>query len=91
MIARSPRVGAPFCCCATVCFDCERIENRIAHSCPDNERGASETKLHQTFGSNLIFFGTFHRKSTIVQRLFVGKSKSTFAKSGRIFKGGQFP
>src|SRR5260370_6510502 len=71
---------------------CERIENVVAHGCPVNERWrVSETKLHQTFGSDLILFGTFHRRSTIVQRLFVGKSKSTFAKSGRIFTSCQLP
>ena len=70
---------------------CKRIENFVADGCPDNERWrVSETKLHQTFGSDLIFFGTFHQRSTIVQRLYVGKSKSTFAKSGRIFMSGQF-
>jgi hypothetical protein len=71
-------------------FACERIENLVAHGCPNNERWrVSETKLHQTFGSDSILFGTFHRGSTIMQRLYVGKSKSTFAKSGRIFRSGQ--
>src|SRR5712691_1046249 len=61
----------------------QRVKDFIADGCTDDEwRGVGETKLHQTFRSDLIFHGSFHGRSTITQRVFAGKSESTFAKSG---------